>query len=104
MRRTDTACSSQDASYRTTPSIKQLSNLMESPARFPALLHQCLLTVGVIDSCPVLHLQHSFGLGRVIVCCIDRLNPPPEAVVRHVTANGGSRHKAVIDLWLIDDG
>lgn len=23
------------------------------------------------------HLQHSFGLGRVIVCCIDRLNPPP---------------------------
>ena len=60
--RADIARLSQDASYGPMRSIKQVSDLMKSPASFPALPHQRLLAICVVSPSPVPHLQHSICL------------------------------------------
>ena len=65
----------QNPLYRGVVPIKQLGDLLERLTFPPALPHQRFLAFRVIDPRSLLHLQHSFCLRSILVCCIHRLNP-----------------------------
>lgn len=59
---TDSTCLGQDSMDRRVGAIKELADLMQSPALLPSLLNQRVLAVRIVDSGSLLHLQHSCRL------------------------------------------
>ena len=57
-------------------------DLVQSLASLPAIPHQGLLAVDLIDPLPALHLQYSCCLWQSSVCYIDQLNPGPKEGAR----------------------
>src|SRR4030095_15507852 len=58
--------------------IKKTSDGVERLTLAPALPHQSLVGLCVLNPRPALHEQHPPSI-RESRCCIDQLNPPPEA-------------------------
>ena len=78
LRRTDATRLRQDPSNRGMWPIKQCCNLVQGLAPVPAIPHQALLAVGVVNPRPVRHPQYPCCSWQSSVCCIDQLNPRSE--------------------------
>src|SRR6202171_2716595 len=72
--RTDPSCRCQNRLYRRVVPIKQLGDLLERLTLLPALPHQRLLALRVMDPRSLLHLQHSSDCSGYSV-----LHPPVES-------------------------
>ena len=62
----------------TNVPIKKLGDLLQRFALPPTFPHQRFLLLAVINPASLFHLQHSHCSRSLLVCCIHRLNPPPE--------------------------
>ena len=72
---TDSTCLRKNVLDRGMRSIEEQSDLMERLALLPFLPHHRFLGGGVVDPWSLLH-TNLLAQRALLVCCIDRLNPP----------------------------
>ena len=76
----DAARRTQDGVNGGMRAIKQLADLVQGIASFPAIPHQGLLSFGVVNPRSLLHANTPSARWQSL-CCIDQLNPQPVAAV-----------------------
>jgi hypothetical protein len=87
----------QDSADGNVRPVKQAGNLVERLPFLPALPHQRLLRVRMRDPWPSGH-SHTPSALAVLVCCINRLNPPSEIDIAYSEAFQ-SKAKSVSEAW-----